>query len=278
MRPLVLATVLTVLSTPAAALAISCGPFLGIPGMTGETTILPADGFDDVPTDALVWVIARPGPRTWECPEAPAVRLTDADGLEVALTEELSICGSVGRVVALRPEELRSGETYTLARADEAAEWRGAAFVVGDFTDDEPPPVPELLSRTLHADTESVAPGPCAQELDDSAAWSIFSEGDLNLLLRDGGDEPGDPDGLVEGDLADATPFSTLELSGRIQPATRLDVRLGAFDLSGNFSGWSAPDVSHMPAAGCTTRQRFDEASLALLLLLSGGLLARRRL
>jgi hypothetical protein len=142
-------------------------------------------------------------------------------------------------------------------------------FVTGDGPDLEVPELPIELDR----EHDGHGPGPCGR-----ARWVTFEVEHEGILLVD-------VSGAASLDAEARTGRTTLATSSpRFTLGEGLcllgwpggksnDIRLGAFDLAGNFSGWSEPTSVSLSGCGCHTSGR--KGSLLALI----GLLAlyRRR-
>lgn len=282
MRPIVLAATAAVVLLPSSAVALSCA----LPDWEegGDAWLLPRDGTVNAPVDTLLWLVLDAAPGGWYGYVEPTWTVTLVDEVDeaVEVREEGRVQAGDALVVAYRPdEELPPDRSYTFAviPSDDSAGWLWpleTRFTTGLDRDDEAPEVPAERSRTLHVQADELhavcntGPDP------DYAKFDVWPIGDLTLLggghLQDDSVDH-DPDGPWT-DISDFATGSTLEVRGRLQPATRLEVRFGALDLSGNFSGWSEPTTATMPLAGCTSSR---SAALPLLLLCGAGVGLRRR-
>ena len=145
------------------------------------------------------------------------------------------------------------------------------AFDTSDELDSEPPEVPEVT-------VADVVNSGCTS----GATLDIETDGDLVVLNHTGTTlNPATLSGDVSilqpehelwfGDSADPCSPATWEYA---KPRARTDVRAGAFDLAGNFSGWSSPE--ELGLYGCRfERKGTMVGSVAMLLLLFG--IGRRR-
>ncbi len=265
-RPVALVALLLAWLPPAAAEAVTCA------WPPPEHALLPADDATDVPANTLLWSITRD--IRVDCPTPPPVRLVqivDAVEVDVPMTWAGRICAGFQGVAAWRPQQPLEEGLY-IATSTPEDDWGmeeevRAVFRVGAETDQDAPAVPVLERREVHTAPPRLY-NPCNWEAGDYASYSFAPTGALGLAA--GGHASWDHTPAPETIWADLAAVSTdgeLTVEGWMQPTTRVEVRLGAVDLAGNFSGWSEPDTATMPAAGCSTERTWDQAALLLLLL-----------
>ncbi len=240
-----------------------------------ETWLLPAADATDVPTDTLIWSIGDS--LDGGCEEPLDVALLDPDGEPIALVEEGRMCAGPHSVIAWRPlAELSPGASYTIAPGEPvyAADGRlePQRFTVGPGPAEALPNVPSPLARHVYVEATGLHGGCGGSYRSDHVIWELDSDAPILLLAGGPEDRGRDPaPGSIWSELADFSAEPEVVVEGRLQPTTRIDVRFGAADLAGNFSGWSQPEAVTMPAAGCTSSIRYDEAWLGALALLLGG-------
>ncbi len=231
---------------PRAAEACSCA--------FDETQMLaPADGETDAPTNARVWVGAG---LFWGSRGSSAERVSLLDGagapVDAVATE---MAGYIDLVVVLTPAApLISGETYSIqVDEDEVL----GTFTVGGDSDTDAPAIPAELDR----ESSSSARHPnmmssCGPT--DVVSLELEPTGLIYVANIEGVDGL-DPDGLTgEASELSATPELYIGSAGctwswpDAEPHASTTVRWGAFDIAGNFSGWSEPSDVTIPAAGCS--------------------------
>ena len=218
-----------------------------------DVAVFPLDQSVDVPTNARIWVRAD-----WL--ESPAdVRLTDHREHEVELTPtSLRVVDDPNAPVvhSFATSGLEAGGNYTVWIGDTVA----SEFWVGAQPDATPPTLPYVIGRdrTSNHSGTAMCPGPT-----HLATFQVDHEPGLLVVDRDG----------TAALLADAPEGVVTTLSARqhvsigrspcvdnwpqAEPAARTRVRFGAYDLAGNFSGWSEyEDVLIQPeheALACRT-------------------------
>lgn len=250
-----LCLILTV-GVPATAVTCICLPSVQV--------IAPADGAVDVPVNARLWMgDSDSGP--W---------LTDATGQEVPGTVS-SLRSMAGIVRVFTPDApLTPGATYIGSGSPGET-----IFTVGTDTDTTPPLVPSVTSREqFFGDTSCGGSGDDRVLTLGIADRAVVTLVDIN---RSSNLNPSVPEG----------PISVVADDGEMvhigkSPCTRswegvgdIGVRLGSFDVAGNFSGWSEESPETVETGGCTCTASTMSYSDAWLLLcaLGLGLLRRRR-
>ncbi len=275
MRPfLLLPVLLGAWLLPAEVPATSCGGW----SLWSDGDLLPGDGAEDVPTNTLIWALSFHD--RFPCPEAfSSISLVDDQGVQIPLVQEGRICARQRGVVGWRPvEELEPGRTYTVVTELEQFYEQSpeSTFRVGDGPDLERPSVPAIRFRRLATEPNQFQ-ADCVSRQRDEATWRIEPSAELHLLAGGHGslDLDDEPEELWS-DLAAVSTDDTLTLRATMQPATKIEARVGAVDLAGNHSGWSEPDTGTMPAAGCGSERAYDAALLLLLPVAGAGRLRRR--
>ena len=251
------------LAAPSQALALSCA--------NGPLHTFPADGQDEVPTNAVVRVTFL-----WDSPDATPIALVDAAG-EVVDADLVQVSeGEAGEDVwALEPTaSLAPLATYELqVRFDEQDPWVMASFTTGDEADHVLPDAPIVL------------------DVDRDRGRGIWGKWLYNEIQVVPADEPV----MYEVDVASDAEFSdvrTVQVSGwpdqdwvavsvgsglcggslELDGADR-HVRIRAIDLAGNMS---VEDVDEK-VGGCSSTATPVGGGVAILLGLFGLGLGRRR-
>jgi uncharacterized protein (TIGR03382 family) len=234
------------LLVPTAALACSCP----VPGADGFT-VAPVDGATGVPTNTRVWVVsAVPGTLVLEGGgERVGGRITHVGGVATVLTPE---------------RELQQRTSYVLIGVDARGDTPlDTTFTTGDGPDADPPEVDASPGRVIAEDE-----GPCGPVY--LAGFTVRTQGALLAVADVGGGatlDPAGPSGTVSGSLsplqqhAELEPERSVDLGSTLcgqswpgaAPGASTTVRFGAFDLAGNFSGWSPALTAKFPeASGCS--------------------------
>ena len=164
-----------------------------------------------------------------------------------------------------------------------------SSFETGEASDLAPPPLPIEVDRT--STSWNICGDLCPQGKGSQVEVHLSGEG---LIVVDlGGSQALDIDGL-SGFVSTAATDGELVLGGGggcggPWPAARgetLTIRYGAFDLAGNFSGWTEEDTVTMPkipatcSCNCSATRARDVAPIASMvvgLLLLGWRRRRRR-
>lgn len=196
-----------------------------------EEWVLPADGDEEVPTNALLYAAG------W----FSRMQLRRADDDTPVATQREETAGWYVDDVRLadirRPvDELEPDTEYVITWDDQAV----ASFVTGSGPTDAPPEVPDVLDVT-HG--RSFSFGPCREV----GFVFVSLAGDGPLLLSDDGTEP--------AEVHSAAPFLAsvgVDLMDGTWARERRDVgrrvRFGIVDQSGGWSGWSEDVVT---GCGC---------------------------
>ncbi len=279
---------------PGTAHALSCddGPY-----EWESSSLLPADGETDVPPDTWIWIRLDGYGHPDDSRGTATVALFDAADAEIEVAEQGAIRVPTGRFVAFAPSAPLGPDAEYRVELDVDDEWDewgdddddsagGADTVSYTFTTGAQdsggagPDVPAVERLRLEAGPNELSGGfgcPWYSAGPDTAAFELTSDGRVNVIARvDDADDAGPADPL--GLLAAAGEDGELTVRDHLRPTTTVYFRVGAYDLAGNFSGWSEPIAAKMPAAGCSSEADLAEASLALALLLAGAGLLRRRL
>ncbi len=239
---------------PSAAHAATCGK--------GFEFVLPAG--EAAPSNSKVWI----GLAQFEDTGCESIELRH-EGVSVDVDcSAIEVRGQlVERLLVLEPqEELTPGERYFVNGV--GAEH---SFVVEAITDDEPPDLPDV----------QVSPSASGASL-DFTGFDDDSEG-LIVVDADGGAKLSVD--TMTGRLTSATTRDSafIHLGARgecvprswpgdedIEPGSTAIIKYGVFDLAGNFSGWSEPEVLTVKS-GCTvnpSQQSGNWPTFALVLLL----------
>ncbi len=239
-----------------------------------ETELLaPADGATDVPVNARIWVGA--GTANWG---QGAVTLTGEAGAEVAATVS-DLSGNNERIIVLAPAaDLDAGAAYEVRVDDEVI----GSFVAGAEADDAPPEVPGELER--EATSSARVPG-MANSCGPTDVVTLDLEPTGHVLIASlQGEDTVDVE-AIDGEAADVSLDGLLRIGSAgctwswtdAAPGASTGVRWGAFDLAGNFSGWSDEVTVTVPPAGCTCSSVGSPASGLAGLMLLGLVVLRRR-
>jgi hypothetical protein len=231
-----------------AALTLGLGVALGASDASacdcdgGVGFMVPDSKTTDVPSNTLVWVSAI----------ACTPTLATADGAEVPTTSTaLTHRGST--VTVLRPQAaLEIGATY---RVNGCTGVSGNTFTVTEGPDTTPPPAPTFSRGEQHTSPETS----CGTE--DYTDLVVNGENSLLVLDVAGRSQLDGP--AVQGSVVDFL-FSSAGVYVGGRPCSSnwyfekdgeaTDVRLAAYDLAGNFSGWGSPQNVESAApsdAGC---------------------------
>jgi len=274
--------------------AISTALFAAVTGLAGtawacscafnHTELLaPADGAEDVPTNARIWVGAQTfGGQDVDDAEMLLV-VRDGAGDEVAVTFG-EVYGNNQLVAVLTPDEpLIPDETYSIELLD-SGEVLGT-FTAGQGPDEDDPDVPVELER--HAEvSERIANQMSSCGYTDIVEITVDFDGVLVVANITGMDDL-DP-GAVDGEASDVNLDGVLVIGSAgciwswpdAEPQATTDLQWGTFDIAGNFSGWSAPTTIELPSAGCgcdaTGSNSGPGAALGLALLIACWLRLRR--
>jgi len=220
--------------------------------------VLLAPRGDGVPLNARVWVISNNG-------ELPSPGLVDATGAPVAVDMNAMGLADGQTLLVLTPRELLQPSTeYTVLQT---------TFTTGTASDTTPPPAPSAISGGWVSEQGS---GACPGNCRPSDYWrsTVTSDG-AHIIVADA-DQGGTLDPVaftgaiavatsVTKDRPGATTGSSWVQLGEFECAPRNwlpdeppgSLRFGAFDLAGNFSGWSEPAVI-AARAGCQAGRSND--------------------
>ncbi len=247
----------------------------------------PSDGAVDVPTNAKVWI---GGAFFGSNGDPNQLNLVDGAGQPVDVVRS-TMRGDMQLLAVLTPdEELDQGGSYTVLDGGGSVV---TTFTVGFSSDVEIPAIPEEVGRQGHSDQRApTPPGSCG--FSDLVTLQVASEGlfvvanvaEANGLNTDG----------VQG-IASQMAFTDQVEIGRAvcmfswpdaEPNAATEVRLGTFDIAGNFSGWTDSAAVQIPQAGfdedgniaisttCSSAGEVSPAAAALLLVGFAAVFARR--
>lgn len=258
---IMLAAVAALLATPSIARACSCG---------GDAPVLwPETDATGVPINARIWV-----GNNWFY-EYTQPRLRKA-GEAVNLDFTVSTINTTnGPIVVYTPDDpLAPNTTYELAECtSETCEATNVRFTTGVGADLDPPPLPIEIDR--HGDSGGSRRDSCGKY--KSVDVVLDTEGLLVMQLDDGTLDPKTLSGTTS--IVTLAHGVTVGRGACIMGWTSDDdtatVRYGAFDLAGNFSGWTEPDT--LTIGGCSCRSAAPGAPATLLLGVAALALRRRR-
>jgi len=278
MKTLLIALTLLASSAPALSFACSCMQ----PGSTNF--VAPADGAVDVPTNALVWVGGAFTGGLFDGAERFAIEVVSADQVPLPGVEG-RLHSNMDLIDVFTPDMLlTSGTRYEVRVGEQVV----STFTTGDSDDTEAPPMPQETERFRWS---RLAQPPGFQNSCGGAASYGFS---FTYDLGDGVIAMIDHDGLadvdidlIEGSVPSLTPFGSGSLSrgggcggsnwDNAAPGVSTDMRVGSFDVAGNFSGWSEDESITIPPAGCSAAGSSAPVGMLALLMLSGLIGVRRR-
>lgn len=253
-----LVTCLVVLA-PAPAEALSCLE-------PSSTLRAPEDGAVDVPLNALVWIGHHYVYRF-----EPAI-LLDQEGAEVPSEPHVLESNGADYWIIVPDEPLDASTTYQVVLDDDVL----STFTTGEHWLEGPPPAPEVgeeLSRTNSGSSLSMG---CAVV---SVRLEVFHEG--LLAVADIGGEAKLSPALASGSVSEVLEdFESYIGRGccyttysEAQGGGTTEVRYGAFDIAGNFSGWGEPVTITFPyrlAPSCAVGSTSQSPLGTVLVLLLG--------
>ena len=186
---------------------------------------------------------------------------------DTSLTLEVSTIrvGSGGRIRVFDPgRALDPGGSYELHVFSENATEPDERFFFGGAERDEvPPPLPEVLRHTTD---HAPAAFSCAAD-----RWMEITFADENegLIVVDVDEDESLFPSELRGGVTAAAIGQSVELGyggcveGWPHGERTATLRFGAFDVAGNFSGWTEPEAFDIGGCGCSTRS--GRPSLAFL-------------
>jgi hypothetical protein len=246
---------------------------------------LPALDATDVPTNTLIWLASANSVEGYF--NSAELRLAH-DHSEVPVTR-LTIETGRATVTVLQPEQyLLPIERYEVCRVNEGQyTFTLTAFTTGTDVDNTPPDRPIEVGRT------SDSWNTCLDRCDgkgSSVVIDLISEGivvaDVALMQSLTSESRRRSTTQPSGFVTYATADGVVRLGhGRASPwpgadGETLPIRYAAFDLAGNFSGWTEPVDVRMPktpsCCGCTSASN-RSGSWFLIVLVAISLLIRLR-
>lgn len=202
----------------------------------------PADGASDVPRNAKIWLGGMS-----ERSGASLPVLVDAAGQQVPV-----VATTIADVLILSPvATLEPGQRHAVTSDGQPL----LAFTTGEDVDDAPPEVPQVLETTATSGFPDPF-GTCGTA--HFAEMTFRADGHMTVLVREDVDAL-DPAGL-SGDVMLATATSPVRF-GRggcasgwpgAGPLSSTRLRLGSFDVAGNFSGLGDAELIVLPPPGCS--------------------------
>lgn len=219
------------------------------------TIVAPVDGAQEVPTNTLVWLDET----TAELAEGEgALHLLSVDGDDVPLARTSEIRASTGTLTVWRPErDLLPDSRYVLSTR-EGVNHKLAEFRTRSGPDDAAPVIPDVDLLT---------------EIADHITTTVRFDGLLVVAAGEDDLDAGDRTGDV---LGVGLPDEPIDL---VAHQSVNSVRVGVYDLAGNFSGFTDPlklEREKSPvSAACTVSD--DPPSALLVILLALGLARPRR-
>jgi hypothetical protein len=262
--------------------AHACSRILFDPAERSEE-ILPADRTYDIPVNTRIWVGAKhtllnEGSRL-DIPRE--VQLLKADDLsKVAGTQSLLDTADIetsGMAFSVfTPSQVLETQTeYQVVVQGEIL----AQFITGEHQDTTAPDIPEnrITGTTAH-DPDSTG-FECSFPATATYEWESMEDAPIRLVAQIVDRNAPDLDeDTLEGALEVVTTekvFTVAEFSD----AEIITLQFAAFDLAGNFSGWSAPQETQLRSGGvgCACMKRRVPIPISLGLLLFLGLSLKRR-
>jgi len=271
--------VLTTIAAAAAGLALAAPAYACSCASEATQILAPAFGEADVPRNARVWL----GASAYDAGGVESrLELLDSLGDPVPATIS-ELWGNNDRIAVLTPDDLlTAGETYTL----ELDEFEIVGeFTVGDHTDDAPPAVPDEQDRESSASPRTPGVVSSCGPTDIVRLW-VDPTGHVLVAELEGWDRL-DAE-AINGEVSELSLDGELELGSAgcvwswpdAEPNASTTVRWGAYDIAGNFSGWSPDEDISIPAAGCSCSaggQGAGRGAAALMLALAGLAVRRSR-
>ncbi len=263
---------------PASACACSCLE----PGATWFSA--PEDGSVGVPTNTLVWVGGGMTRGLFDGEDQHPIELVDTDGVVVP-GSEARMRGASDIVDVFTPDFiLDTNSTYSIRVNGQVR----STFTTGDMDDSEPPAIPTETQRNSWSEPPFLPDGGmCGSGVASHGLGFSFDTEDSVLILLDN-----DARATIDGDNFEGTaPAITVHGSASIgngfgcggdnwegaAPGARTDVRYAAFDLAGNFSGWSAEESISVSPRGCNAAGNSSPIGLVAFLGFAGLTAVRRR-
>ncbi|GEM_PF-2337170 len=268
-----LLALLVALLIPSVASAQECRE----PLSTLDSQVFPRSPAGLAPTDTLIWYLTDERLATHEgIQRALSVVSLGGDGAVDVVPAGAALTPRRG-LFAFRPVEPLSPNTdheiqYPVhPLGDDLAV---TSFRTTDGPSTEAPSIPTLESVALASDYSLLGDWCSSQDYRDEALYRLESDGMFDVVGRAGGAWT-----FAEDPLADevaAIGSGDVSLQDDLAPLARFDVRFGSLNLAGDFSGWSEPEATEMPASGCRDNERGVTWAMPVLLLFGLGGLRRR--
>lgn len=235
----------------------------------GYGYVAPMDGAVDVPTNTKIWSALS---------QATLREVATQAAVSGVTTQIESFEGSAYVFTPGAP--LTPGATYEVS-----VDGRSSRFTVGRAADTTPPG-PVQVTERRHTSTEGWTgfvggQDTCGERGARNIQLDLVGRGALTVLDLDRTSDL-DPDTasggaslIVYSDTA-AIGYGACFSNWRFEQDA-VGVRLGTFDLAGNFSGWSEDEQEFAPTAGCTCTQPGDRAPMVFVVGLLGFAAGGRR-
>ncbi len=227
------------------------------PSITGFQ-VLPADG-SRVPRSTAIWLRSDQSIGGELIKDISALLLVDERGKRISLTPtQVRVTGeAVATLFVLRPSVLLDGTTnYRL-------ELNGAViskFVTSDEIDMKPPELPKAKVADVKADTQTASSCGAPSQV----TVQLEAPGEINFLVAGTTQTPSMP--------ASALAITTTNaLTAVAVPTGLVELRVAAFDLSGNMAMSSEKLTTYLPGdagVGCSATALTPFALLGLLTLI----------
>lgn len=259
---------------PRPADACSCAP-------NPTTLVAPAPDSAEVPVNARVWIIASPNyfSSDAEPVSTDSWALQEAGGEQVAATTFLIPITEGRALIVLRPAaDLKAGMSYEVVGSNAVL----GTFRTGSHADTEAPRVPAAAVTSAHSEPPMTAG---RSSCGDSYFLGFTVTHDGAVALANYGNDEGFNAETLTGSVDHATPGDRMNF-GRMacsttwvdaRPGATLTVRFASFDVAGNFSGWSTPQVETIPWATLSCSTTSSEPTLLAVTLLASLFALRRR-
>ena len=213
--------------------------------------VAPAQGASGVPSNTRIWVGVANLADALD--PASGITLLDSDGEAVGVTHS-EITADLDVLAVYTPDAPLAVGPYTVL---DTAGSVITSFTVGADSDDEAPASPLEIGREASSDARGPFPtSSCGYA--DMVTIEVETDGLFVLANVEGADSL-DVD-AVAGSASQVAFDGTLRIGkagctfswADAEPSATTTVRLGTFDLAGNFSGWTEPDAVTLPPAGAT--------------------------
>lgn len=203
--------------------------------------VLPLNGATDVPLNARVFYFPQGSAGT------PVLK--DDTGAAVSTTSS-TITIQAGSVTVLTPSQpLTANKSYTVSVTSGTL----STFTTGTTTATQAPAVPHVTGEDPITGSYAGGP-PWGDNL--FAINRVTIDGTAPMVLVDVDNKTTFAPASLSGSAAHLTDSKTIEFDrdGICTVKVESDsaqVRLGALDVAGNFSGWSDPQTVNIPSNGC---------------------------